>query len=113
MRIRDLIAHLQSYDPDDPVAAGTWLAADVEKCAGELGVTLTDNDVGSILDKIHDDHDASLVSHGTRLNFTSRTGRRNSHLQRAARRPLAIPLFLRDFPPGIRNQGGLCGTIKG
>ena len=69
MRIRDLIEHLQTYDPDDPVAAGIWLAADVEGSAEQLGVTLTENDVGRILDAIHDDHDANLGITWNTLEF--------------------------------------------
>ena len=59
MRIKDLIAHLETYHPDDPVAASIWLGPDVEARAADLGCCLTEDQIADVLADIHYNFDAN------------------------------------------------------
>lgn len=59
MRIKDLIAHLETYHPDDPVAASIWLAPYVEARAADLGCSLTEDQIADVLADVHYDFDAN------------------------------------------------------
>jgi hypothetical protein len=58
MRIKDLIKHLEAYDPETACAYALWLPDDVREQAE--GHHLADEDVETILGKVQDSHDANI-----------------------------------------------------
>ena len=57
MLIKDLIKHLQAYDPETTCAHALWLPEDVKGI--ESGKDLTDEQVNSVLDTVEHCHDAN------------------------------------------------------
>lgn len=60
MRVKDLIKHLKTYDPDTPIAYDLWLPEDIQDCASNIGITLSLTDASFILDGINSRKDCSI-----------------------------------------------------
>ena len=58
MNIKDLIEHLETYDPETPCAYDLWLPDDV-KCVDETR-EFTDDEIANVLDHVQDTRDATL-----------------------------------------------------
>lgn len=61
MKVKELIEHLKSYDPEQTVAYSLWSIDDVTTTLGEMGLDedfLTEDEKNEVLDYVEDHEDA-------------------------------------------------------